>query len=698
VAFVIPMPEESDFMKKIYLILATLLPFIGSAQYVFNATGQNVKFGGPGVTIIQKVGTGTTAGSVTLYQNVVNIGGQQIDAIIRTVSVSSGATMIFDQAGTGTGYTNNNATWFSPQFNFPTGGGNAVFEFEFILGNSFNNTTNTGTSVTLQDMYINSYDIDGNDNAGSNQFTEFGGFTTSEVSTTTTTTATYNASTNLTRFGSSIYTNVVDASDPNTRVRVNYEKMSLFRISVGALGAGVAYFFIDFDKGVDFTTPTKVTTSPSADLNTSSSGNGNSSSQCSSSNTKFTSGGSNIISTSSTPSSGTTLERIRVTFTTSDIKDGSAEKLIINGALSGSSIQLNFSNGASLNNVSLSGTIYAVSAVVSGSESSLIFTKNSSSTMTLAEGEKLIDAFYYGNTASSRTNGTRTFEVRFKDGAYESVAYNYAVSVGTTPTISQQPSGKVIAVNASTSFTTSTNATNYQWQVNPGTGVWSDVSNGGVYSGATTNTLAITNAPTTMNNYQFRAIATNSTPCSATTNAATLSVLAILPVKWLNVTGAVQNDVIAIKWGTAQEISTESFTIQVSTDGKNFKNIGEVTAAGNANENTYYSFIHTQPSSGNNYYRIMQTDADGKITYSKIIMIVFGDVASVTVLGNPVGNGQLTLQVNQTTSLKLFSADGKLVKMQQASNGTQTMDVRGLAKGMYTLLAGTNAKRIIINN
>jgi hypothetical protein len=136
----------------------------------------------------------------------------------------------------------------------------------------------------------------------------------------------------------------------------------------------------------------------------------------------------------------------------------------------------------------------------------------------------------------------------------------------------------------------------------------------------------------------------------------------------------------------------------VSTDGKNFRNAGEVEASGNSNQNSYYSFVHTQPSAGNNYYRIMQTDADGKVTYSKIIIIAYGDAASVTVLGNPVSNGQLTVQVNQISSLKLFSADGKLIKMQQASKGMQTMDVRGLAKGMYTLLAGSNAKRIIINN
>ncbi|MBL7698798.1 MAG: T9SS type A sorting domain-containing protein [Chitinophagaceae bacterium] len=49
-------------------------------------------------------------------------------------------------------------------------------------------------------------------------------------------------------------------------------------------------------------------------------------------------------------------------------------------------------------------------------------------------------------------------------------------------------------------------------------------------------------------------------------------------------------------------------------------------------------------------------------------------------------------------SLKLFSADGKLVKHEQANAGTHSINVNGLAKGMYTLLAGTQAKRILVNN
>src|SRR3954468_20315684 len=191
-------------MKHLYIIITLLFPFIVSGQFVYNANFQNVKFGGPGVTITYKVGDGTTQGSVVLYQNVVTIGGQAIDAIVRTVSLSAGAQMLFDQAGTGTGYTNNNPTWFSPQFNFPAGGGSALFDFDFILGGSYNNVTNTGTNVSLQDIMINSYDIDGNGAANSNQFSEFGGFFTSEMATTTSINTTYNATTNLTRYTSSI--------------------------------------------------------------------------------------------------------------------------------------------------------------------------------------------------------------------------------------------------------------------------------------------------------------------------------------------------------------------------------------------------------------------------------------------------------------------------------------------------------------
>ena len=50
---------------------------------------------------------------------------------------------------------------------------------------------------------------------------------------------------------------------------------------------------------------------------------------------------------------------------------------------------------------------------------------------------------------------------------------------------------------------------------------FTDLSNGGVYSGVTTPTLTVTGATLAMNGYQYRAVFTNGTAPDATTTAAT---------------------------------------------------------------------------------------------------------------------------------------------------------------------------------
>lgn len=51
----------------------------------------------------------------------------------------------------------------------------------------------------------------------------------------------------------------------------------------------------------------------------------------------------------------------------------------------------------------------------------------------------------------------------------------------------------------------------FQWQENTGLG-WNNLSNGGIYSGATTSQLNITPSSATMDNYQYRCIITNTYP------------------------------------------------------------------------------------------------------------------------------------------------------------------------------------------
>jgi hypothetical protein len=137
--------------------------------------------------------------------------------------------------------------------------------------------------------------------------------------------------------------------------------------------------------------------------------------------------------------------------------------------------------------------------------------------------------------------------------------------------------------------------------------------------------------------------------------------------------------------------------IQHSIDGRNFVDIGTVSGS-NTSGNQYYSYTHSEPVKGNNYYRIKQVDNDGKVSYSKLLIYFYGENSSFRVLTNPVVNGQMSVQIIQSSVLMLFNSEGKLIKKEQLSTGNHNISVSNLAKGMYTVLVGTEAKKILVSN
>lgn len=85
----------------------------------------------------------------------------------------------------------------------------------------------------------------------------------------------------------------------------------------------------------------------------------------------------------------------------------------------------------------------------------------------------------------------------------------------TNPTSAAVCRDKNITLN-----TVFTGASTYQWEMsNTGGSSWTNVSNGGIYSGATTNSLTITGVPTSINGYQYRCkgTCTSTTPSAAAT-------------------------------------------------------------------------------------------------------------------------------------------------------------------------------------
>ena len=98
--------------------------------------------------------------------------------------------------------------------------------------------------------------------------------------------------------------------------------------------------------------------------------------------------------------------------------------------------------------------------------------------------------------------------------------------------ITTQPSNKTIECGGSTSFslTATGTALTYLWeQRNNATAQWNNILNGGVYSGANTSTLTITNAPVSMNGYQYRAVFAGACSGTDVSNFATLNVNILVP-------------------------------------------------------------------------------------------------------------------------------------------------------------------------
>ncbi|MCB0736506.1 MAG: immunoglobulin domain-containing protein, partial [Bacteroidetes bacterium] len=98
------------------------------------------------------------------------------------------------------------------------------------------------------------------------------------------------------------------------------------------------------------------------------------------------------------------------------------------------------------------------------------------------------------------------------------------LTVQDAPAITAQPSDDTECAGGNASFSVTATGTSltYQWQEDSGSG-FANISNGGVYSGATTTSLTLTSVTTGMNGYDYRCVVDNSECASVTSNSVNLT-------------------------------------------------------------------------------------------------------------------------------------------------------------------------------
>ncbi|HHB78031.1 MAG TPA: T9SS type A sorting domain-containing protein [Saprospiraceae bacterium] len=105
----------------------------------------------------------------------------------------------------------------------------------------------------------------------------------------------------------------------------------------------------------------------------------------------------------------------------------------------------------------------------------------------------------------------------------------------------------------------------------------------------------------------------------------------VLPIELVAFDAFAKNNHVTLTWETATETNNDYFHVERSTNGQRFEVIGKVIGAGNSTTTQRYTFIDPTPAHGTNYYRLSQTDFDGKSETFDVVSVDFHKAGITTI-------------------------------------------------------------------
>ena len=171
-----------------------------------------------------------------------------------------------------------------------------------------------------------------------------------------------------------------------------------------------------------------------------------------------------------------------------------------------------------------------------------------------------------------------------------------------------------------------------------------------------------------------------------------------LPIQLLSFNAIKNNQEVDCKWSTAIEFNNDYFTIERSKDAINFDPIAIIDGAGNSNTILNYSMTDYNPMSGINYYRLRQTDFDGRFTFSETKSVNMNESASLNLINAFITDNTLVFNFNQSVQinkLNLYDVLGRLVFSRDYNYNSIDFDnvvIPELISGNYFLEIRANEK------
>lgn len=173
--------------------------------------------------------------------------------------------------------------------------------------------------------------------------------------------------------------------------------------------------------------------------------------------------------------------------------------------------------------------------------------------------------------------------------------------------------------------------------------------------------------------YTDAAGAVDNTPATYTINWAIA-----LPVTLKSFAVQVNSDcsAITLKWSTVTEQNSKQFLAERSSNGRDWKAIGNVAASGNSSSEMNYQYSDASVTAGNYLYRLRMVDADLQEKFSEVVSVNFNCFkAWYSVYPVPVRD-ILTIELTGSglKQIQIYNSMGQVMKSETA-NGASVIQV-----------------------
>jgi hypothetical protein len=168
-----------------------------------------------------------------------------------------------------------------------------------------------------------------------------------------------------------------------------------------------------------------------------------------------------------------------------------------------------------------------------------------------------------------------------------------------------------------------------------------------------------------------------------------------LPIDLISFEGECLDNQTNLEFVVASQVNNEYFTIERSKNLFSWEKLGDVTGGGTNNEETTYSYKDVSPNSGDNYYRLSQTDIDGTTeSFSPIVVNCNSKVDNYRIYPNPTTNLitiEFELEYFQGDNIQLVLRDLKGTNLKTNSVALSrgynsfNVDLSELPKGFYMI-------------